>query len=141
MRSRLPKVLQPLGGQPLLQHVLEACDALGSDDVHVVYGHGGEAVQAAFADRNLTWALQADQLGTGHAVQQAMPGIDDGTTTLILYGDVPLVTSATLEKLAAAATAGPAVLKVMLDDPTGYGRITRDTVGNVIGIVEQKDAS
>lgn len=142
MRSRLPKVLQPLGGKPLLAHVLEACDVLGSSDVHVVYGHGGESVRAAFADRpTLNWALQADQLGTGHAVQQGMPAIDDAATTLILYGDVPLVMPATLEKLVAAATDGPAVLTVKLDDPTGYGRITRDTAGNVTGIVEQKDAT
>ena len=141
MRSALPKVLQPLGGKPLLGHVLDACTAVDASSVHIVYGHGGESVQAAFDEPSLKWALQADQLGTGHAVQQAMPAIDDNDTVLVLYGDVPLVTTESLQKLADAARQQPTILTVALDDPSGYGRIVRDESGSVTGIVEQKDAN
>jgi len=141
MRSELPKVLQPLAGVPLLGHVLETARQLGADDVCVVYGHGGGAVPAAFDGNLIRWALQAEQLGTGHAVQQAMAETPDGNQTLILYGDVPLLTAATLSRLLDATTTDEvSVLSVDLDDPTGYGRIIRDG-DKVVGIVEQKDAS
>ena len=141
MRSALPKVLQPLAGKPLLAHVLACSEALAADDVCVVYGHGGEAVQKAIAAPGLRWALQAEQLGTGHAVQQAMPNTPDANRVLILAGDVPLLTAATLEKLLAETPLSDmAVLTVDMDDPTGYGRIVRKN-GSVQSIVEQKDAN
>ncbi|MDH5583507.1 MAG: bifunctional UDP-N-acetylglucosamine diphosphorylase/glucosamine-1-phosphate N-acetyltransferase GlmU [Gammaproteobacteria bacterium] len=141
MRSNLPKVLQPLAGKPLLAHVLATADELAADDVCVVYGHGGEAVKAAFPAANLRWALQARRLGTGHAVQQAMPETPVANQVLILAGDVPLLTSATLKRLLAETPPKQmAVLTVDMDDPTGYGRIVREH-GSVHSIVEQKDAS
>ena len=141
MRSNLPKVLQPLAGKPLLAHVLATADELAADDVCVVYGHGGEAVKAAFPAANLRWALQARRLGTGHAVQQAMPETPVANQVLILAGDVPLLTSATLKRLLAETPPKQmAVLTVDMDDPTGYGRIVREN-GGVHSIVEQKDAS
>jgi bifunctional UDP-N-acetylglucosamine pyrophosphorylase/glucosamine-1-phosphate N-acetyltransferase len=142
MKSDLPKVLQPLAGRPLLQHVVDCARALGAADVHVVYGHGGERVRAAFEGQPLQWALQAEQLGTGHAVMQAMPNVPDDRLVLVLYGDVPLVRAETLRGLVAkAGEKSLALLSVMLDDPTGYGRVLRDTAGNVYRIVEQKDAT
>lgn len=141
MRSDLPKVLQPLAGKPLLAHVLACANDLGADDVCVVYGHGGEAVQAAFPATGVRWALQAEQLGTGHAVQQAMPDTLSASRVLILAGDVPLLQSATLDRLLEETPdTGMAVLTVDMDDPTGYGRIVRNDEG-VSRIVEQKDAS
>ena len=141
MRSSLPKVLQPLAEKPLLGHVLDTADAIGAADVCVVYGHGGDAVRACFADRDIRWALQAEQLGTGHAVMQAMPGLADGSRVLILFGDVPLLTAKTIERLTAETPADEmAVLTVELDDPTGYGRIVRED-GYVVRNVEHKDAS
>ena len=141
MRSDLPKVLQPLAGKPLLAHVLACADDLEADDVCVVYGHGGEAVQAAFSAPTLRWALQAEQLGTGHAVQQAMPDTPSENRVLILAGDVPLLTAGTLRRLLSETPeADLAVLTVDMDDPTGYGRIVREN-GSVNRIVEQKDAS
>ncbi len=141
MRSDLPKVLQPLAGRPLLGHVLETARQLDADDVCVVFGHGGDAVPSAFAGDTIRWELQAEQLGTGHAVQQAMADTPDENQTLILYGDVPLLTVATLTRLLEATAATEvSVLSVDLDDPTGYGRIIRDG-DRVVGIVEQEDAS
>jgi bifunctional UDP-N-acetylglucosamine pyrophosphorylase/glucosamine-1-phosphate N-acetyltransferase len=141
MRSRLPKVLQPLAGRPLLGHVLDSAVALDADDVCVVYGHGGDAVPTAFPGPGVRWVLQAEQLGTGHAVQQAMPNTPEDNRVLILFGDVPLLTAATLRRLLEATPAEElAVLTVDLDDPTGYGRILRDG-DSVTGIVEEKDAS
>lgn len=141
MRSDLPKVLQPLAGRPLLSHVLDCATALGASDTCVVYGHGGHGVRATFEDQGLRWALQAEQLGTGHAVLQAMPGTPDENRVLVLFGDVPLLKPETLERLlAAAGDDGMAILTVDMDDPTGYGRIVRDN-GRVVRIVEQKDAS
>ena len=141
MRSDLPKVLQPLAGRPLLSHVIECAAELDADDVCVVYGHGGEAVRGQFPDSGLRWALQAPQLGTGHAVQQAMPGTPDGNRVLVLFGDVPLLTPATCHRLIDETPEGDvAVLSVDMQDPTGYGRIIRDD-GNVSRIVEQKDAT
>lgn len=141
MRSDLPKVLQPLAGKPLLSHVLATATELRAADVCVVYGHGGEAVREAMADDSLRWALQAEQLGTGHAVREAMPGTPDGNQVLILFGDVPLLTAATLARLLRETGDDElAILSVDVDEPTGYGRILRDGDA-VTGIVEQKDAS
>ncbi len=141
MRSDLPKVLQPLAGKPLLAHVLACADALGADDVCVVYGHGGEAVQTVFPATDVRWALQAEQLGTGHAVQQAMPDTPSASRVLILAGDTPLLQSATLNRLLEETPdTGMAVLIVDMDDPTGYGRIVRNDEG-ISHIVEHKDAS
>lgn len=148
MKSDLPKVLQPLAGKPLLGHVIDTAAALAPQAMHVVYGHGGEQVRAALGQTlaaavpRHSWVLQAEQLGTGHAVQQALPQLQDTDLALVLYGDVPLIRAATLrELLALAGPASMSLLTVILDDPTGYGRILRDTEGRVLGIVEQKDAS
>lgn len=141
MRSELPKVLQPLAGKPLLAHVLACSHALAAADVCVVYGHGGDAVRAAFDDQRLRWALQAERLGTGHAMQQAMPGMPDLDQVLILAGDVPLLTVETLQRLIEQTPLDEmAVLTVDMEDPAGYGRIVRDRDG-VRCIVEQQEAS
>ena len=137
MRSNLPKVMQPLAGKPLLEHVIATAEALNAKDICVVYGHGAEHVQEYFAGRNVQWALQEPQLGTGHAVQQAMPHLDKDEIAVVLSGDVPLVRAATIERLAGAAINGPAILTVYEDDPSGYGRIIRDPAGVVIAIVEE----
>src|SRR5689334_15508539 len=142
MKSPLPKVLQPLAGQPLLRHVVRRARLLAPASIHVVYGHGGEQVRATITDADLQWALQAQQLGTGHAVMQAMPKVADDALVLVLYGDVPLVAPQTLRELIAAA--GPksvGLLTVLLQDPTGYGRIVRNARGAIQKIVEQKDAT
>jgi bifunctional UDP-N-acetylglucosamine pyrophosphorylase/glucosamine-1-phosphate N-acetyltransferase len=142
MASDLPKVLQPLAGRPLLAHVVDTARLLEPDAIHIVHGHGGESVRAAIAGADIRWALQAEQKGTGHAVVQAMPGIPDDHTVLVLYGDVPLIRAATLSDL--VARAGPkflALLSARLDDPAGYGRVIRDTAGRVARIVEHKDAN
>lgn len=142
MKSRLPKVLQPLCGRPLLAHVLATARALAPARIHVVYGHGAEQVRAAFPDAGLNWVHQAEQHGTGHALQQAAPHIADGEVVLVLYGDVPLLRAATLARLVAIAAAGELALLTMApQDPTGYGRIVRDAAGRVARIVEQKDAA
>lgn len=141
MHSALPKVLQPLAGRPLLAHVLAAARALDPDEIRVVHGHGADAVRAAFPDPALRWVLQREQLGTGHAVMQAMPGIPPAHTALILCGDVPLIRAETLRTLVAAAADGLALLTVDLDDPSGYGRIVRDAAGRVSRIVEHRDAN
>lgn len=141
MKSDLPKVLQPIAGRPMLAHVIDTARQLLPDAIHVVYGHGGEAVRAAFADQpDLQWAEQTQQLGTGHAVQQAMPQVPDAATVLVLYGDVPLIQVDTLRHLLAQ----PGRLAVLVADmvnPTGYGRIVRNAEGKVGAIVEQKDAT
>ncbi|KVU55242.1 bifunctional N-acetylglucosamine-1-phosphate uridyltransferase/glucosamine-1-phosphate acetyltransferase [Burkholderia ubonensis] len=142
MRSALPKVLHPLAGRPLLSHVIATARALQPSRLVVVVGHGAEQVQAAVAAPDLQFAVQAEQLGTGHAVRQALPLLDPAQPTLVLYGDVPLTRVSTLERLVAAARDGRyGILTVTLDDPTGYGRIVRDPAGFVTRIVEQKDAS
>lgn len=142
MRSALPKVMQPLAGQPLLHHVIVAARELGAERPIVVYGHGGDVVQQAFAAQALDWVLQAEQKGTGHAVQVALPVLAKAGRTLILYGDVPLISVKTLQRLIDVVpneqTLG--LLTVNLPDPTGYGRIVREQ-GRVVRIVEQKDAS
>jgi len=140
MKSALPKVLQKVAGRPMLAHAIDAARALSPQGIHVVYGHGGEAVRAAFADQpDLHWAQQVQQLGTGHAVQQAMPGVPDDVRVLVLYGDVPLITAHSLRRLM-DAPGRLAVLAAELPDPTGYGRILRDPEGRVASIIEQKDA-
>jgi bifunctional UDP-N-acetylglucosamine pyrophosphorylase / glucosamine-1-phosphate N-acetyltransferase len=142
MNSDLPKVLQPLAGRPLLQHVISAARSVNPDNIYVVYGHGGAQVQAALANENVEWVLQAEQLGTGHAVMQAMCVIPDDHTVLVLYGDVPLISSSSLAKLAAAAGEDAlAILSVEPDDAAGYGRIVRNAEGRVTAIVEHKDAT
>jgi bifunctional UDP-N-acetylglucosamine pyrophosphorylase/glucosamine-1-phosphate N-acetyltransferase len=142
MKSDLPKVLQPLAGRPMLSHVIDCARSLDARAIHVVYGHGGEEVRALLAEEAVSAVLQAKQLGTGHAVLQAMPAIADDDLVLVLYGDVPLIRRDTLERLIGqAGDKSIAVLSVVLDDPTGYGRIVRDTAGNVVRIVEQKDAN
>ena len=141
MKSALPKVLQKIAGVPMLTHVIASARALGPAGIHMVYGHGGEQVRAAFAQQpDLHWAEQAQQLGTGHAVQQAMPGVPDDARVLVLYGDVPLIRSTTLQRLL-DAPGHLAVLAAELTDPAGYGRIVRDAQGRVAAIVEHKDAS
>ena len=141
MKSALPKVLQPLAGKPMLAHVIEAARALDAAAIHIVHGHGGEQVRAAFAAQpDLRWPEQGEQLGTGHAVQQAMPGIPDGARVLVLYGDVPLIRAQTLRALM-AETHVLSVLGAELDDPSGYGRLVLDAQGRVASIVEHKDAS
>ncbi len=142
MNSDLPKVLQPLAGEPLLKHVIRTARALQPAHVYVVYGHGGAEVQKALVHEDVEWVLQADQLGTGHAVMQAMCVIADDHTVLVLYGDVPLTRAACLTKLVESASEGSlALLTVNLDEATGYGRIVRGADGRVTGIVEQRDAS
>jgi bifunctional UDP-N-acetylglucosamine pyrophosphorylase/glucosamine-1-phosphate N-acetyltransferase len=143
MHSALPKVLQPLAGRPLLEHVIRAARALRPAGIHVVYGHGAEQVRAGFADQaDLKWALQAEQLGTGHAVVQAMPAIPDEHRVLVLCGDVPLIRPQTLERLLGDEAGGKlALLTARVDDPTGYGRVLRDGAGHVARIVEHKDAT
>jgi len=141
MRSRMPKVLQPLAGQPLLGHVIGTAEALKASKICLVYGHGGEQVRELFIERDLVWVLQEEQLGTGHAVLQAMPEVDADQTVLILYGDVPLVRKETLASLVAAGSDQLAVLTAELDDPTGYGRIIRDIDDHLLAIVEEQDAT
>ncbi len=141
MRSAIPKVLHPLAGKPLLQHVIDCARAAGAADVCVVHGHGGEAVRAAFEGQPIRWVHQAEQLGTGHAAQQAMPGTPDANRVLILFGDVPLLRPSTLRTLLQTGSDDElALLTVEMQDPTGYGRIVREN-GAVVRNVEQKDAS
>jgi bifunctional UDP-N-acetylglucosamine pyrophosphorylase/glucosamine-1-phosphate N-acetyltransferase len=142
MHSDLPKVLHPLAGKPLLEHVLDTARALQPAKLCVVYGYGGDALPQAIQGDDIAWALQAEQLGTGHALQQVMPHLDTHGVTLVLYGDVPLTRPDTLQRLLEqAGSDGVAVLTVALSDPTSYGRIVRDSAGRVARIVEQKDAS
>jgi bifunctional UDP-N-acetylglucosamine pyrophosphorylase/glucosamine-1-phosphate N-acetyltransferase len=141
MQSALPKVLHPLAGKPLLSHVIDTARALSPSRLCIIYGHGGEAVPQRIGAPDLSFAKQEPQLGTGHAVMQAVPHLRDDVPTLILYGDVPLTTTHSLQQLLDSAGADKlAVLTVELDDPTGYGRIVRRD-GAIVGIVEQKDAS
>jgi bifunctional UDP-N-acetylglucosamine pyrophosphorylase/glucosamine-1-phosphate N-acetyltransferase len=141
MRSALPKVLHPLAGRPLLAHVLDAARGLSPRKTIVVHGHGGEQVRTAFAGQDVEWVLQAEQLGTGDAVRQALPRLAGDGEVLILYGDVPLVRPASLRRLADAAREGVAVMTAEVDDPAGYGRVLRNPAGGVERIVEEKDAS
>ncbi len=142
MRSGLPKVLHPLGGRPLLAHVLETARKLAADRICVVYGHGGEMVRQRFPEPDLTWALQDPPQGTGHALAQALPQLLDDGVTLVLFGADPLARASTLEAVVHHARQGAlSLLTIELDDPTGYGRIVRDASGAVTAIVEHKDAT
>lgn len=142
MKSTLPKVLHPLAGRPLVTHVIATARELGAAKIAVVYGHGGEQVPVEVAEPELAWVEQSEQLGTGHAVEQAMPAMNGMDRVLVLYGDVPLTSSETLDRLINPATETDlALLTVNLANPAGYGRIVRQTDGRVSRIVEQKDAS
>lgn len=146
MKSRLPKVLHKIAGKPLVQHVIDNCNSMGANHCHLVVGHGAEAVKSAVIGDKiaLSFVEQTEQLGTGHAVKVALDGLKDDTATLILYGDVPLTHHDTLSQLVDIHHKDPkgiALMTCMLDDPTGYGRITRDSDDNVTGIVEHKDAT
>ncbi|WP_367300251.1 bifunctional UDP-N-acetylglucosamine diphosphorylase/glucosamine-1-phosphate N-acetyltransferase GlmU [Hafnia alvei] len=141
MYSDLPKVLHPLAGKPMVQHVIDTALKLGAQNVHLVYGHGGDLLKEKLSDQPLNWVLQAEQLGTGHAMQQAAPHFSDDEDVLMLYGDVPLISGETLQRLLAAKPQGGiGLLTVKLANPTGYGRIVREN-DNVVGIVEHKDAT
>ena len=141
MKSSRPKVLQRIAGRSMLAHVIGSARNLSASGIHVVFGHGGDQVRAEFAGQaDLQWAEQAQQLGTGHAVQQAMPQVPDHAQVLVLYADVPLITENTLRHLLTVADAGTAVLAETLADPTGYGRVLVDAQGFVQAIIEQKDA-
>ncbi|HZV54244.1 MAG TPA: bifunctional UDP-N-acetylglucosamine diphosphorylase/glucosamine-1-phosphate N-acetyltransferase GlmU [Rhodocyclaceae bacterium] len=140
MRSDLPKVLHPLAGKPMLAHVLHTARRLGAGRICVVYGHGGEQVREALAADDLIWVKQEPQLGTGHAVLQALPHLDPAVPTLVLYGDVPMIRTETLDRLMKVSDGETlALLTVQLDNPHGYGRIVRAD-GRIVRIVEEKDA-
>jgi bifunctional UDP-N-acetylglucosamine pyrophosphorylase/glucosamine-1-phosphate N-acetyltransferase len=142
MKSNLPKVMHPLAGKPFLQHVLETTRSLAPANIHLVLGHGADVVQASLNLAEVNVVPQEQQLGTGHAVMQVLPHLADDSVVLILYGDVPLISRETLEKLASVANRKAlGLLTVRLPDPTGYGRVLRDQQGNISAIVEQKDAS
>jgi len=141
MHSTLPKVLHKVAGRPMLAHVLETARALSPGRIIVVHGHGGDVVRAAFAAMDITWIEQAEQLGTGHALMQALPSVKPRDDVLVLYGDVPLIRAETLRALIDAKDSGLAMLSAELPDPSGYGRIVRDAQGRVTRIVEEKDAS
>lgn len=142
MRSDLPKVLHPIGGKALVQHVLDTARQVGGDRIMLIVGHGAELVEERMAADDVSFILQAQQLGTGHAVQQALPQLRNDATVLILYGDVPLTRAETLQKLIAGVNETQmGLLTVNMQDPSGYGRIVRDVSGAVIAIVEHKDAS
>lgn len=141
MYSDLPKVLHTLAGKPMVQHVIDAANKLGAHRVNLVYGHGGDLLKQTLSDNALNWVLQAGPLGTGHAMQMAAPFFSDDEDILMLYGDVPLISAETLKRLREAKPQrGIGLLTVKLDDPTGYGRIAREN-GQVVGIVEHKDAT
>ena len=142
MKSALPKVLAPLAAKPLLAHVIQTAQNLGAASINVVVGHGADQVCSTFADESINWYTQTEQNGTGHAVKQGIPDIPDDESALILYGDVPMIQSQTLQTLINGLQQHSlAVLTAILDDPTGYGRILRDGDDNLSGIIEQKDAN
>ncbi|PCE68437.1 bifunctional UDP-N-acetylglucosamine diphosphorylase/glucosamine-1-phosphate N-acetyltransferase GlmU [Salinivibrio sp. YCSC6] len=141
MYSNTPKVLHTLAGKPMVKHVIDTCQGLGAASIHLVYGHGGDTMKQVLADSDVNWCLQAEQLGTGHAVQQAAPHFRDDEQVLVLYGDVPLISEQTLTRLLEGQPEGGiGLLTVHQNDPTGYGRIVREN-GEVVAIVEQKDAT
>ena len=142
MRSARPKVLHEIADKALLQHVYETSLSLANNEIYIIYGHGGETVKHTLSNLNAGWIEQKQQLGTGHAVQQAIHHVADADTVLILYGDVPLLKATTISTLLTQVSATSlALLTVLLDDPTGYGRIVRDKNHAVVKIVEQKDAN
>lgn len=141
MYSDLPKVLHPIAGKPMVKHVIDTAKQLSAQQIHLIYGHGADLLKTRLNDEPVNWVYQAEQLGTGHAMQQAAPFFNDDENILMLYGDAPLITKETLEKLIAIKPEnGIGLLTVVLDNPTGYGRILRKN-GTVVGIVEQKDAN
>ena len=141
MKSWVPKVLQTVGGRAMIIHVLDTVKQLQPAGIHVVYNPGMPEVQQACSDFDITWAAQAEQLGTGHAVQQAMPGIPEKADVLVMYGDIPLIEADVLKTLHGPSSDGIKVLTMEVDDPKGYGRIVRDKHDAVTGIVEERDAS
>lgn len=142
MRSSMAKVMHPIAHKPMVAHVVDTARRLNPTRLCVVYGHGGDQVKAHFADdSDIQWREQTEQLGTGHAVQQALPELESDATCLILYGDVPLIQAATLEQLVSGHSENAiGLLTTFMDDPTGYGRIVKNDQGNVVAIVEEKDA-
>ncbi len=140
MRSDLPKVLHHVAGRPMLAHVIETARSLSPSAIHVVIGHGADMVQTELANEEVNWVIQRERLGTGHAVLQAMPAVNNDATVLVLYGDVPLIDAATLRELVEQSVSAPALLTATLDNPQGYGRILRDSDGCLLGVVEEKDA-
>lgn len=141
MYSDLPKVLHKVAGKPMVKHVIDTAKQLSADQIHLIYGHGADLLKERLANEPVNWVFQAEQLGTGHAMQQAAPFFKDDENIVMLYGDAPLITKETLEKLIAAKPEnGIALLTVNLENPTGYGRIIREN-GSVVAIVEQKDAN
>ncbi len=141
MRSTLPKVLHKIADKPMVQHVIDTVEGIGAENVHLIYGHGGEQLLEKVDGAHLNWVMQSEQLGTGHAMQIAQPHFKKNEKILMVYGDVPLLSAQTLQRLIAAQPSdGIGLLTVELDNPTGYGRIER-AAGDVVGIVEQKDAS
>lgn len=140
MKSNLPKVLHSVAGLPLLEHVVRTSQLLEPVAIHVVVGHGGEQVRSALSHIDINWVSQDQQLGTGHAVLQALPALAEDSVVLILYGDVPLTELDTLRELVSLAEKGPALLTARLSNPAGYGRILRNDQGELIGVVEDKDA-
>ncbi|MGK2946189.1 MAG: bifunctional UDP-N-acetylglucosamine diphosphorylase/glucosamine-1-phosphate N-acetyltransferase GlmU [Candidatus Malihini olakiniferum] len=142
MHSDLPKVLHPLAGKPMIQYVIDAAMETGAKQVHLVYGYGGDLLKDRLTNPDLNWVLQAEQLGTGHAMKQAAPFFADDEEILMLYGDIPLISPATLARLLEAKPQDSvALLTVKRKDPTGYGRIVRDEMDSIIGIVEHKDVT
>ena len=141
MYSQQPKVLHPIGGKPMLAHVIQTAQTLAPQAIHVVVGHGKEQVKQQLADAQVNWVEQTEQLGTGHAVKTALPHLPQDGRTLVLYGDVPLIDRDNLQALLAAAGDGVGILTDIMDNPTGYGRIIRDANNQVVQIVEEKDAS
>ncbi len=142
MKSSMPKVLHGVAGKPMVSHVIDTAKGLAAEKIALVYGHGGDQVQQVIQDAELDWVEQAEQLGTGHAVEQALPSMVSMDRVLVLYGDVPLTSLATLQRLIdLSAKTALALLTVSLDDPSGYGRIVRNSEGRVERIVEQKDAT
>ena len=140
MCSALPKVLHKIADKPMVQHVIDTVKGIGAENIHLIYGHGGEQMLDTIKEDNLNWIKQSEQLGTGHAMQIAQPHFKDNEKILMVYGDVPLLSASTLQRLIAAQPDdGIGLLTVELENPTGYGRIVR-TAGDVAGIVEQKDA-
>ena len=142
MKSALPKVLHPVAGRPMLHHVIATAKQLGAEKIHTVIGHGADRVRETTSEASVNWVTQSEQLGTGHAVAQALPDLPDDARVLVLYGDVPLTRHKTLERLVGTLddkTLG--LLTVTMDDPRGYGRIVRNPEGKVVSIIEQKDAS
>ena len=141
MRSRLPKVMHPIAGKPMLAHVIDTARQLAPAAIHVVVGHGADTVRGQLSAEDIQWAVQEQQLGTGHAVAQAMPAVAEDSMVLVAYGDVPLVQLKTFQRLLDGLDGNMGLLTVMLDNPTGYGRILRNADQQITAIVEQKDAS